>query len=171
MRSDKTLLLKEIKDKIDTSQAMVFATYAKMSPNMAASFRTDIDKSGGTFEVVKKRVLMKAAEVSGFSLDRELLQGHIGVIFAQKDPVETTKCIYRFSEENADILEVLGGRFEGALYSAKDIELISQLPTKDQMRSQFLGLLEAPMAQTLAVVEALLCSVPICLANKAEQDQ
>ena len=49
----------------------------------------------------------------------------------------------------------------------KDLEIISQLPTKDVMRSQLLGLFEAPMSQTLAVMEALLCSVPHCLENKA----
>ncbi|MBS0627135.1 MAG: 50S ribosomal protein L10 [Verrucomicrobia bacterium] len=169
MRPEKNILLREIREKIDSSKAIVLATYTKMSPNMAADFRANIGKTGGSFEVVKKRMLIKAAEQAGFSLDRGDLRGHIGVVFAEQDPVQTTKYVYKFVKENESILKVLGGRFEGALCGAADVELISQLPSQDEMRSQLLGLFEAPMSQTLAVVEALLCSIPFCLENKAAE--
>jgi large subunit ribosomal protein L10 len=124
--------------------------------------------SGGSLEVVKKRVLIKAAQEAGLVLDPALLQGHIAVVFAIQDPVQTTKVVYQFCKENAEALSVIGGRFEGALCTAKDVEQISKLPSKDEMRAQFLGTLEAPLSQTLAVIEALLTSVIYCLDNKAE---
>ncbi len=167
MRPEKSLLLREIKEKIDGSQAIVLATYQKMPPNIASDFRMNVAKTGGSFEVVKKRMLIKAAEKAGISLDRSNLQGHIGVIFADSDPVETTKCVYRFCKENQDTFAVIGGRFEGQLCSAKDLKLISELPSQDEMRAQLLGTFEAPMSQTLATIEALLCSVMFCLENKA----
>ena len=167
MRPEKEFLMQEIKAKIDGSTAIVLATYKKMTPNLAASFRANIGKNGGSFEIVKKRILMKAAEKSGFSLDRANLQGHVGVIFAEQDPVGMTKYVYQFRKENEAIFDVLGGRFEGVLCSAKDVEIISNLPNQSEMRAQLLGLFEAPMSQTLAVVDALLCSVMFCLENKA----
>ncbi len=166
MRQEKSLLLQEIKDKIDGSQAIVLATYQKMSPNLASDFRMNISKTGGSFEIVKKRMLIKAAEKAGFTLDRSNLQGHIGVIFADSDPVETTKYVYQFCKENTDNFVVIGGRFEGQLCSETDLKLISQLPSQDEMRAQLLGTFEAPMSQTLATIEALLCSVVYCLENK-----
>ena len=53
---------------------------------------------------------------------------------------------------------------------ASDVERLSKLPSKDEMRAQFLSVLEAPMSQTLAVMEALLTSVPYCLDNKCKQE-
>lgn len=167
MRQEKSLLLQEIKDKIEASKAIVLASYKQMSPNVAAGFRMDIAKTGGTFEIVKKRMLIKAAEKSGFSIDRSDLNGHIGVIFADADPVQITKCVYEFRKANKDIFAVVGGRFEGKPCTEKDLEIISNLPSQDEMRSQLLGLFEAPMSQTLSVVEAMLCSVIFCLENKA----
>lgn len=167
MRQEKTLLLQEIKDKIDTAQAIVLASYQKLDPNLASNFRMNIAKTGGSFEVVKKRMLMKAAEKAGFSLDRSNLQGHIGVIFAETDPVQTTKCVYDFTKENKDNFVVLGGRFEGKLCSEADLKIISELPSQDEMRAQLLSVFEAPMSQTLATIESLLCSVIFCLENKA----
>lgn len=169
MRQEKTLLLNEIKDKIDGSKAIVLASYKQMSPNLAADFRTNIAKTGGSFEVVKKRMLIKAAEKAGFSLDRTDLDGHIGVIFAEEDPVQTTKCVYTFRKTNEENFRVIGGRFEGKTCTAKDLELISELPSQDEMRAQLLGLFEAPMSQTLSVVDAILCSVLFCLEGKAAE--
>jgi len=171
MRQEKTLLLDEIREKINNSQAIVLTCYKNLNPNKAADFRMKVAKSGGTFEVVKKRMLIKAAEKSGFTIDRKDLQGHIGVVFAESDPVQTTKVVYDFRKENEEQMEVLGGRFDGKLCTASDVELISKLPSQSEMRAQLLGTLEAPMSQTLAVVEALLCSVIHCLENKAKESE
>lgn len=171
MRQEKTLLLQEIKDKIAASKAIVFVRYKEMGPNLASDFRVAIGKTGGGFEVVKKRMLIKAAEKMGFRLERDDLEGHIGVVLAEEDPVQTAKSVYAFRKENEAVLDIIGGRFEGTICSAKDVELISALPGKDEMRAQLLGLFEAPMSQTLAVMESLLCSVMFCLENKAADSE
>jgi large subunit ribosomal protein L10 len=169
MRQEKQLLLNEIKDKIAGSKALMLTSYKQLAPNKSAEFRLNLSKIGGSLEVVKKRVLVKAAQAANVELDPALLQGHIAVIFADQDPIQMTKAVYQFRQENEDLLEVIGGRFEGTICSAADMEQISKLPGKDEMRAQFLGTLEAPMSQTLAVIEALLTSVMHCLGNKAEK--
>lgn len=169
MRPEKQFLLDDIKDRIAGSKAIVLASYKRLEPNASSAFRNNLAKSGGTLEVVKKRVLVKAAQVAGVELDPALLQGHIAVVFANQDPVQTTKVVYQFCKENEAVLEVIGGRFEGAMCSASDVEQISKLPGKDEMRAQFLGTLEAPLTHTLAAIEALLTSVMHCLENKSQQ--
>ena len=170
MRPEKQLLLDEIKDKIASSKAMILASYKRLEPNAAAKFRSNLAKTGGGLEVVKKRVLLKAAQVAGVALDPAQLQGHIAIVFATQDPIQTTKTIYQFCQENEEVLAVIGGRFEGALCSAQDVEQISRLPNKDEMRAQFLSTLEAPLSQTLSVLEALLASVMHCLDNKSKSN-
>lgn len=165
MRPEKQLLLDEIKDQIDSATMMVMLSYSKMDPNLAAKLRLSLHEIGGNLEVVRKRILLKAVEAAGFSVDLDTLTGHVGVVFTDKDPVQVTKTIYQFAKENEEVLQVLAGRFEGKLVSATDVKQIADLPSKDEMRAQLLGTFEAPLAQTLAVMEALLASVPHCLEN------
>jgi len=171
MRREKQLLLDDIKERINASKALVVTRYSKLQPNKVAGFRSHLAKTGGSLAVVKKRVLLKAAKESGVALESDTLEGHIAIIFLSEDPFATTKAIYQFSDENDKVLEILGGRFEGTLCSARDVEMISKLPSKDEMRAQLLGTLEAPLAQTLSVVDALLTSVMHCLENKIQQNQ
>ncbi|MBS0648772.1 MAG: 50S ribosomal protein L10 [Verrucomicrobia bacterium] len=168
MRQEKQLLLDDIKGKISQAKGFVLARYSKMDPNLASQFRTALHETGGDFEVIRKRILLKAADAAGCTIDRALLEGHIGVIFADQDLFQTTKAVFKFKAENEEVLDVIGGRFEGKLYSAQDMEAISKLPTKQEMQAQFLGLLEAVPSQLLAVIDALLTSVGHALDNKSK---
>lgn len=170
MRPEKQLLLDDIKERMDASTALVVTRYNKLEPNAVADFRLQLMKTGGSLAVIKKRVLLKAAKEAGVALNEDALEGHIAVIFLAEDPFAMTKAIYQFSDQNEKVLEVLGGRFEGTMCSAKDVELISKLPSKDEMRAQLLSILEAPLSQTVTVMDALLTSVMHCLENKIQQN-
>jgi large subunit ribosomal protein L10 len=166
MRQEKQLLLDDIREKIDQSKGFILTRYSKMNPNLASQFRFDLMKSGGDFEVIRKTILMKAAEAAGLKLDRAMLEGHIGVVFTTDDLLQTAKTVFKFKQDNEETLEVIGGRFEGQLYSGKDVEALSKLPSKQEMQAQLLGLMEAVPSQLLGVIDALLSSVAHCLDNK-----
>ena len=169
MRQEKQLLLDDIRDKLTGSTGFILTRYGKMNPNLASQFRFDLMKTGGDFEVIRKRILMKAAEAAGLKLDRAMLDGHIGIVFTTQDLLQTAKTVFKFKETNEDMMEVIGGRFEGKLYSAKDVEALSKLPTKPEMQAQLLGLLEAVPSQLLGVIDALLSSVAHALDQKNKQ--
>ncbi len=169
MRQEKQILLDEIKEQMDKFPSFVIMRHIGLTANTVSDFRRSVFKMGGNVEFVRKRVLVKAAEAAGVDLKLEMLPGHIGLVFANKDPVELTKYVFQFSKDNDPAVEVIGGRFEGKLYNASQVEMLSTLPSKDEMRAQFLATLEAPMAQTLSVMDAVLTSVVYCLDNKCKQ--
>lgn len=171
MRQEKHFLLDEVQEQIDTSKgSFVIMQYVGLTANKANEFRREVRKNGGNVEVMRKRILMKAASASGIELDLAALPGHIGVVYTAQDPIEMTKLVIKFGQENNKMVNVIGGRFDGQLYHAADVERLSKLPGRDGMRAELLGLFEAPMAQTLAVIEALLSSVVYCLDNKSKEN-
>jgi large subunit ribosomal protein L10 len=169
MRQEKQLLLDEIESQINTYGSFVIMRYFGLTANALRGLRVDVTKTGGNVEVVPKRLLMKAAKIQGFDLDRKMLDGHIGVAFGGKDPLETAKVVFQFSKASDKALEVVGGRFDGRLYDATQVEALSKLPSRDVMRAELLATLEAPLAETLATVGALLTSVMYCLENKCQE--
>lgn len=171
MREEKQLLKQEIRDKIDGFESFVIMQYTGLSANMANDFRREMGKSGGDVEIVRKRVLLKAAADAGIELDLSSLPGHVGLVFFGKDPIESTKTLIKFSQDREKVIQVIGGRFDGQLYTGADVERLSTLPGKDEMRAQLLSIFEAPLSQTLAVFDAILASVPYCLDNKAKLEE
>jgi len=171
MRDEKTLLLEEIKGQFDSYDSFVIMGYERFTANAANEFRIKVAALGGNVEMVPKRVLIKAADKAGLSLDRKELPGHVSLVFAGTEPFETAKLVCKYSKDSGDKRKVLGCRFEGQLYSGNDVKKLAELPSLDVMRAQIVGLLEAPMVQTVSLVEALLSSIIICLENKAKKDE
>lgn len=169
MRKEKQYLLDEVKTYISKDPAFLLMKYEKLNANKANNFRREIVKRGGHVTMMRKRLLVKAAHENGFNLDLKQLPGHIGLIFPGNDFLEATKFTFAFSKECDSALEVIGGRFEGEVHNASSMLMLSQLPGKDEMRAQLLGVLQAPLAETLSVFEALLCSVPHCLQNMVDK--
>ena len=170
MRKEKQLLLDSISDAIKNSTSFVVTSYNKLDANRTADFRSDLIEAGGEFVAVKKRVFVKAAQEAGIEIEPSDLNGHIGLAFMGEDYVDATKKLYNFHEDNEDLMQILSGHFDGKVISAKEVEQISKLPSKDEMRAQFLSVLSAPMADTVGVMHSLLTSVMHCLENKAQEE-
>lgn len=170
MREEKQLLLDEIKEQIDEYGDFALFQYSGITANAMGDFRTNIANLGGDVQMVRKRILLKAASAAGIELDLATLPGHIGLVFAGQDSVEMTKAVFQFSKATNEGLTVLGGRLDGKIYDGAQVEALSKLPGKDEMRAQLVGLFAAPMSQTVAVMNAVLTAVPCCLENKSKKE-
>lgn len=167
MSAEKQALLDEVKTKIDLEEGFILASYDKLSANKMAELRDSLVKIGGDMFVVKKRVFAKAAaeikEDLTYSLEE--LEGHVFLAMAKGNFPAMAKEIFKAKKETKSI-NILGGYFEETKCSSAEVEELSNLPSMEEMRAQILGLLEAPMSQTLATVESLLSSVMHCIENK-----
>lgn len=171
MRAEKQFLLDDIKNQIARSPSFVLASYKGIDPNKASDFRKLILGTGGFFYVVRKRIFMKAAKESGLSFNLEKLQGHIGIIYSGEEPQATTKAVYSFIKDNEALLEVLGGLFDGRLCSPSQVEEISKLGSKEEVRAELLGLFEEPLSAVVSLMAAHLSGLISCIENKREKDE
>lgn len=171
MRQEKQLLLDELSEKIRESKGFLVTEYKGLTASQSRQFRNSMFEFGAEFEVVRKRVFIKAAEHSGLPVGNQTFQGHVGVIFTAQDPTEMVKQAVKYSESNGNSLVPLAGHIDGVLCSGEDILAIAKLPGIQELRAQFLGLLEAPMAQTVGVVQSMLTSVLFCLEEKSKQSE
>lgn len=171
MIKEKQYLLDEIKGQLEKFSSFVLISYSSLDANKLSAFRRDVRKMKGGVEFVKKRLLVKAAESLGHKLDLDALPGHIGIVLAEQDALEMTKFVFQFKKENDKKINVVGGLLDGAVLNGTQVEELSKLPSKDEMRAQLLATLEAPMAQTLSVMEALISSVVYCLDNKVKETE
>ena len=170
MLAEKKLFLTEIKNKVNPEIGFVLVSYKGINANAFAGFRNRLVEAGGDFFVIKKRVFVKAANDLGLAYNIDELGGHVGLAFTEENFLPMLKALFAYKAETADAVTVLGGHFEGKKCSPAEVEQVSKLPSLDEMRAMFLGLLEAPMTQTLGTIQALLCSVIYCLDNKAKKD-
>lgn len=168
MIAEKQLLLDAIKHHLSSAKALIVTKYDKLPPNASWDLRDRLAKTNSFFEVVRKRVFLKALEEQGVKIDSTLLEGHIGVVFVeQENPMDSLKAVFKFAEENKG-MSVLCGQVEGEIFSGPDMEMLAKLPSLDEMRAQFLSLLVSPMSQLLSVFESVMSEPLSVLEQKSE---
>jgi large subunit ribosomal protein L10 len=169
MSAEKQALLDEVKEKINLKEGFILASYDRLNANTIAGIRKSLVAVGGDMFIVKKRIFAKAASLKDVTYSLEELEGHVLLAMAKGNFPQVAKVIYDAKNETKAI-KILGGYFEGGKSIVSDIEQISTLPSLDVMRAQIIGLLEAPMGQTLATLEAIVSSVMDCAENKDSKE-
>lgn len=154
MRAEKQLLLDEIKDKIDGSNGLFIIRYQRLNASRARLLRDVVSQAKGEFEVVKKRIFCKALAQSRFKFQVEQSEGDMAVLFAYEDPAQLSKAVLKYSDDNEKSLELLGAVIEGGLLDAQEALAFATLPSMNEMRSQIVGTLAAPLQEILALFEA-----------------
>ncbi len=170
MRQEKQLLLDEIVNDLNESSDFVLANYINLDPNLTFQLRQSVTESGGKIKIVKKRLFLKAANSMGIDLGNTKIDGHLAVLFTGNQNVSSAKSLFDFKKENNKLIDVIAGRFDGKYCSAEDLKEIASLPSHDEMRAQFIGVLEAPLSGLVSVMEASLTSVISCIEQKAESN-
>lgn len=142
--------LAEIKHNLDTAKAVILADYAGLSVADQTSLRAKIAAAGADFMVAKNNLLKLALEEKLGGLPRDVadvLRGPTAVIFAQTDAVMATKAVAEFAKDK-DLPKIKIGLMDAKILSVKDIETLSQLPSREQLLATLLAQLQAP-AQAL----------------------
>ncbi|MEG0037060.1 MAG: 50S ribosomal protein L10 [Victivallaceae bacterium] len=170
MKEEKGLLLREIEDKFSESQGFVLMRYSGFTADYARAFRNGLASASSEFEVVKKRLFFKALEKMSIKFDVQDSVGHLGVVFAFKDPVAVMKNVLEFSEKHDDALVFLGGQVDGVIFSSEEVLAMAKLPSLRELKMQFLGVLQASMSQMIGVVQAVLTGVLLCMEEKIKKD-
>jgi len=144
--------LAEIKHHLATAKAVILANYAGLSVADQTTLRAKLSAAGGEFLVAKNNLLKIALKEKLGDLPRELedvLNGPTAVIFAESDAVTTAKALAEFiKDKDKSLPEIKLGLLDGQILSIKDIETLSQLPSREQLLATLLAQLAAP-AQAL----------------------
>lgn len=170
MRAEKQLLLDEIKEKIENSKGLLITRYQKLNSDKARSFRELVQKANGEFEVVKKRIFIRALAESRFKLKTEEYEGDIGILFAHSDDVNSlSKLALKYGEENDKAIELVGGVVDGSLLNAEDIMAYAKLPSINELRSQFVGTIACPLQDIVSLFDSLLCSIVYGIDERSKE--
>lgn len=127
---------------------MFFVRQSGVSVGKMVSFRRKVRESGGEFLVVKNSLAKRAA---GLEAARDIFSGPTAVLFSG-DPVASAKLVVSFAKDHKGFV-VAGGLGSGKLLDVKRVEVVSELPSLEQMRAKLLGTLLAPATQLVSVLQ------------------
>lgn len=151
-KQQKQTLVAEVAKKIKGSKALVFANFKGVSVKDVTTVRKELAKSGSGWQVLKKTLLNIALKEAGVDVDVRKLAGQIGVAFSH-DEVTAAKVIAGFAKANKEVpFTIEGGTLGANEISMDQVRALGKLPSRDELRAQLVGTLQAPIASFVRVL-------------------
>ena len=143
--------LEALTEQFKNAKAAMLVGFQGMTVAKDQELRNQLRDAGVSYEVVKNTLARKAAQGTVFEQASDQFKGVTAIALSQQDPVDLSKAISKFSKANPDIFKFKVGIVEGKVVALREVEAIASLPSKEELLSKIMFLVNA-QAQRLATV-------------------
>ena len=128
--------------------------YQGLSAGELGKLRANVRAAGGRLLVAKNtliNVVLKEQGIDGFDAT---LQGPTALVLVGDDPVAPAKALTDYAKDHPkDLPTAKGGLLQGGQVGAEALAKIAKLPSRDELLSELVGVLQAPLQQLVGVLE------------------
>jgi large subunit ribosomal protein L10 len=126
----------------DVSNGFI-AEYGKLTVAQDDELRKSVRGAGAKYRVVKNTLAKRAAEGTAFADVAQALKGRTSIAYTEGDIVALAKALTEYAKQNPE-LRFKSGVVDGETVDAKQIEVLASLPSRDELFSKLLFLINAP---------------------------
>ena len=152
-RSEKEAVVTDVTGLAAKAQTLVMAEYRGITVADMTRLRSSARSNGVNLSVLKNTLARRAVAGSGFAVASDLMTGPLIYGFSQ-DPVAAAKVVADFAKTN-DKLVIRGGAYAGKSLDVNGVKQLANIPSKEVLLAQLLGLMQSPISRTARVLAAL----------------
>jgi large subunit ribosomal protein L10 len=158
-KAEKIKQAEELRAQLATVSTVVLSTFQGITVEQDTQLRRSVEAAGGHYEVVKNTVAERAAAGTPAEGLLKNLKGTNSIAYTKTDPVALAKILTKVAKD-VPAFQFRAGWVEGRVISIQEIGQLASLPSKEELISKVMFLLNAP-AQRVAMA---LAAVPRSLA-------
>ena len=168
MRPEKASIVSDLSEKLNRSPFMLVTDYQHMKVDQFGELRNRLMPAGAEVRVVKNSFLKRAMAAGGFPDVSEQLTGQTAVVLGKSDVAPVAKILKAFAAE-FKIATLKIGVVDKAIMSTADVEALAELPAREVLLSQLLGLLMMPATSLVCVLNEPASAFARLLKAKGEK--
>ncbi len=161
--------LEALTEQFKNAKAAMLVGFKGMTVPKDQELRNQLREAGVTYGVVKNTLARKAAAGTDLEKAADQFKGVTAVALSQEDPVTLSKAIAKFAKANPEIFSFKAGVVEGKVVALKDVEAIASLPSKEELISKVMFLINCQAQRLVTVLAAVPRNLVIVIKQIGEQ--
>jgi large subunit ribosomal protein L10 len=153
-KSEKQKDLDKLKTELAKVSTVILTTFQGITVEEDTKLRRAVQAAGGKYEVVKNTL----AELAGAGTPAEgvlrNLRGTHSIAYTQTDPVALAKALTKVAKD-VPAFQFKSGVVEGKVISIAEIKQLADMPSKEELISKIMFLLNAPAQRIASALNAL----------------
>jgi large subunit ribosomal protein L10 len=169
-RAKKTEQVEKLGSELKSVSSVIVATYSKLTVAQDYELRKTLRSSGAKYRVIKNTLAERAAKGTKVEEVLKGLAGVTSIAYTQGDPVALAKALSKYAKDNPEFT-FKAGVVEGRVVSIKEIESLATMPSKEELYSKLLFLLNAPAQRLATVINATGRDLAVVLNQGVEKQK
>ena len=152
---DKKAIVADVGAQLAGAQTVVLAEYRGIPVEQLTKLRASARDQGVYLRVLKNTLARRAAQGTQFEPLADSMVGPL-IYGISADPIASAKVLQSFAKTQ-DLLVIKAGLYNGKLLDVAGVKSLASIPSRDELLSQLLGVMLAPvsaMARVLGAVAA-----------------
>jgi large subunit ribosomal protein L10 len=163
--------LEALAEQFKQANAAMLVSFKKMTVAKDQELRRQLREAGVSYEVVKNTLARKAAAGTALEPVVDQFKGVTAVALSTTDPVALSKAISKFAKANAEIFTFKVGLVEGKVVELQQVEAIASLPSREELLSKVLFLINAQAQRLATVINAVPRNLAVVLGQVQKQKE
>jgi large subunit ribosomal protein L10 len=169
MRPEKADIVKDLAQDLKESSFVLVTDYQHMEVDDFSELRKRLAAAGAEVHVVKNSFLKRAMADSGLAPSNGELTGQTAVVTGEKDVAPVAKILKTFTKEFKKAMLKLGF-IDRAQVATKEIEELADLPSREVLQAQLLGLFLSPATKLVRLFNEPAASLARLLKAKGDKE-
>ena len=169
-RETKQKDLAALTESLATSKSAMVVSFTGLTVTKDQEFRNSLREAGAKYEVVKNTLARIAVKGTQFEQATDAFKGVTAIAWTDDDPVILSKAITKFMKDNADIYTFKSGVVDGRLVDFKQLTTIANLPSKEELISKLLFVLQSGAQRLVTVINAVPRDLAVVIKQIGDQE-
>jgi large subunit ribosomal protein L10 len=154
--SEKQAIVAQLVETLKSSASGVLVNYEGITVSEDTALRNELRKAGVEYSVVKNTLVRRALDDAGLSELDEVLNGTTSLAVSKDDPIAPMRVINKFAKDlKGEHFVIKAGFMDGKVLPLEEISALAELPSKDVLLGQVLGMMLSPITSLAIVIKAI----------------
>ena len=168
-REQKQKDLNALTEKLNNSKSAMVIGFNKVTVNKDQEFRHQLREAGASYQIVKNTIARLAVKGTPYEGASEHFKGVTAIAWTESDPVVLSKAISKFVKDNADFYTFKAGVVEGKVVDLQQVQSIASLPSKEELISKLLFVINAQAQRIVTVINAVPRNLAVVIKQIGEK--
>jgi len=153
---------------LEKASSLIVTTYSKLTVAQDYELRKTLRSSGAKYAVVKNTLAERAAKGTKVEEALKNLSGVTSIAYTEGDPVALAKALSKYAKDNPEFT-FKAGVVEGRVISINEIKALATMPSKEEIYSKLLFLINAPAQRLVTALNAVGRNLAVVVGQGVEQ--
>ena len=153
--SEKQAIVAALVDDLKAASSGVLVDYKGITVAEDTALRHELRENGVEYAVVKNTRLRRALDDVGLGELDGVLSGTTSMAISKEDPIAPMRIVNKYAKQMGDRFNIKAGFMDGKVLPLNDVFALAELPSKDALLGQVLGMMLAPITSLAIVIKAI----------------